>query len=54
MGKGKGAVSYWVTRLKAGKILFEWGRMPLIKAKTIFYAVAKKLPSPSVLIIKKF
>lgn len=54
MGKGKGPVDYWVTRLKAGKILFEWGRMPLIKAKMIFYSVAKKLPTPSVLIIKNY
>ena len=33
MGKGKGAVEYWVAVVKPGRILFEVGGVPLVIAK---------------------
>ena len=33
MGKGKGAVEYWVATVKPGRILFEIGGVPLDVAK---------------------
>jgi large subunit ribosomal protein L16 len=48
MGKGKGAVSYWVTRIKAGQILFELSRMSVQKAILILKSASKKLPIPTI------
>jgi large subunit ribosomal protein L16 len=48
MGKGKGAVSYWVTRIKAGQIIFELSRMNLQKAILILKSASKKLPIPTI------
>ncbi len=33
MGKGKGAVEYWVAVVKPGRIMFEVGGVPLISSK---------------------
>ena len=46
MGKGKGAVAYWVIKVKAGQILFELSAMNSKKAKLILRAAAKKLSVP--------
>lgn len=46
MGKGKGAVAYWVVKLKAGQTLFELSFMGYKKAKMILLSAAKKLAVP--------
>lgn len=46
MGKGKGAVDYWVIKVKAGQILFELSAMGYKKAKLILLSAAKKLAVP--------
>jgi large subunit ribosomal protein L16 len=50
MGKGKGAVNFWASRVKAGQTFVEFSFIPLKKAKKIFLAVAKKLPVPCILL----
>ena len=44
MGKGKGAVEYWVAVVKPGRILFEVGGVPLEVAKEDLRLAAQKLP----------
>ncbi|HEX9824983.1 MAG TPA: 50S ribosomal protein L16 [Flavobacteriaceae bacterium] len=44
MGKGKGAVEYWVAVVKPGRILFEVGGVPLDVAKEALRLAAQKLP----------
>ena len=44
MGKGKGAVEYWVAVVKPGRILFEIGGVPLDVAKEALRLAAQKLP----------
>jgi len=44
MGKGKGAVEYWVAVVKPGRILFEVGGVPLHVAKEALPLAAQKLP----------
>jgi large subunit ribosomal protein L16 len=44
MGKGKGAVEYWVAVVKPGRILFEVGGVPLVIAKEALRLAAQKLP----------
>ncbi|NCO63116.1 MAG: 50S ribosomal protein L16 [Flavobacteriales bacterium] len=44
MGKGKGAVEYWVAIVKPGRILFEVGGVPLDIAKEALRLAAQKLP----------
>ena len=44
MGKGKGAVEYWVAVVKPGRILFEVGGVPLEIAKEALRLAAQKLP----------
>lgn len=46
MGKGKGAVAYWVIKVKAGQTLFELSSMGYQKAKIILLSAAKKLAVP--------
>ena len=46
MGKGKGAVEYWIIKVKAGQTLFELSSMGYKKAKTILLSAAKKLAVP--------
>ncbi len=45
MGKGKGAVEYWVAIVKPGRILFEVGGVPLDVAKEALRLAAQKLPT---------
>ncbi len=56
MGKGKGAVDYWVIKVKAGQTLFELSSMGYKKAKLILLTAAKKLAVPCAFIsqVKKF
>ena len=44
MGKGKGAVEYWVAVVKPGKIMFEVGGVPYDVAKEALRLAAQKLP----------
>ncbi len=44
MGKGKGAFSYWIAKIKAGQILFEMDGVSLQLAKQAFKLADYKLP----------
>jgi large subunit ribosomal protein L16 len=44
MGKGKGAVEYWVAQIKPGKVLFEMSGVPEQLASEAFTLAAAKLP----------
>ncbi len=44
MGKGKGNVSSWICRIKAGQILFELDGMSLDMAKQASFLAAQKIP----------
>ena len=44
MGKGKGAVEYWVAVVKPGKVMFEIGGVPFEVAKEALRLAAQKLP----------
>ena len=44
MGKGKGAVEYWVAVVKPGRLLFEVGGVSLDIAKEALRLAAQKLP----------
>ncbi len=44
MGKGKGAVEYWVAPVKPGRILFELAEVPEEIAREAFRLAAHKLP----------
>jgi len=44
MGKGKGAVEYWVAIVKPGRMLFEIAGVPLETAKEALRLAAQKLP----------
>ena len=44
MGKGKGAVEYYVAVVKPGRVLFEIGGVPLDVAKEALRLAAQKLP----------
>jgi len=53
MGKGKGAVEYWVAVVKPGRILFEIGGVPLDVAKEALRLAAQKLPVKTKFIIAR-
>jgi large subunit ribosomal protein L16 len=44
MGKGKGAVEFWVARVKPGRIMFELGDVDEELARRAFALGAAKLP----------
>lgn len=44
MGKGKGAVEYWVAIVKPGRMLFEIAGVPMETAKEALRLAAQKLP----------
>ncbi|MDY0089816.1 MAG: 50S ribosomal protein L16 [Flavobacteriaceae bacterium] len=53
MGKGKGAVEYWVAVVKPGRILFEAGGVPLSVAKEALRLAAQKLPVKTKFVIAR-
>jgi len=53
MGKGKGAVEYWVAVVKPGRILFEIGGVPIDVAKEALRLAAQKLPVKTKFIIAR-
>lgn len=52
MGKGKGAVSFWVARVKKGQVLYEISGISLENAKKILKAGSNKLPVKTKFIYK--
>jgi|TARA_B110000483_G_scaffold65680_2_gene82186 large subunit ribosomal protein L16 len=44
MGKGKGAVEYWVCQVRPGKVLYEMEGVPEDIAREAFELAARKLP----------
>lgn len=52
MGKGKGAISYWVYNLRAGSVLFELGRIDPTKVYRIFHAVMNRIGAPTTLVVR--
>ena len=52
MGKGKGAVSVWVAKVKKGQILYEISGISLENAKKVFKAGSNKLPVKTKFIYK--
>ena len=44
MGKGKGAVEYWVAQVQPGKVLYEMEGVPESVAREAFALAAAKLP----------
>lgn len=44
MGKGKGAVEYWVCQVRPGKVLYEMEGVPEETAREAFELAARKLP----------
>ncbi len=53
MGKGKGAVEYWVAVVKPGRIMFEVGGVPLSVAKEALRLAAQKLPVKTKFIVAR-
>ena len=53
MGKGKGAVEYWVAFVKPGRILFEIGGVPFEVAKEALRLAAQKLPVKTKFIVAR-
>jgi len=50
MGKGKGQISYWISRLTAGKIIFHVNWMSKNRANTALKSALKLLPVPTQII----
>ena len=53
MGKGKGKIFIWVSRIYKGNILIELDNMPFIFAKALLYSTSYKLPSACKITKKK-
>ena len=53
MGKGKGAVEYWVAVVKPGRVLFEVGGVPFDVAKEALRLAAQKLPVKTKFIVAR-
>lgn len=52
MGKGKGAVSFWVAKVQKGQILFEISGISLKTAQNVLKAGANKIPVKTKFIYK--
>nr|YP_010394568.1 ribosomal protein L16 [Phytophthora podocarpi]DAZ88615.1 TPA_asm: ribosomal protein L16 [Phytophthora podocarpi]DAZ89044.1 TPA_asm: ribosomal protein L16 [Phytophthora podocarpi] len=52
MGKGKGAVSFWVAKVKKGQILYEISGISFENAKKVLKAGSNKLPVKTKFIYK--
>ncbi len=53
MGKGKGAVEYWVAVVKPGRMIMEVGGVPLSVAKEALRLAAQKLPVKTKFIVAR-
>lgn len=52
MGKGKGAIDYWMCRVKKGKVMFEIDGVSIELAKKALTLGASKLPIPTAFVTK--
>ena len=52
MGKGKGSVSFWISKIKKGQILYEISGISLENAKKVLKACSNKLPVQTKFICK--
>jgi large subunit ribosomal protein L16 len=52
MGKGKGSVSFWVSKIKKGQILYEISGVSFENAKKILQSGSNKLPIHTKIIYK--
>nr|YP_009164903.1 ribosomal protein L16 [Pseudoperonospora cubensis]YP_009645890.1 ribosomal protein L16 [Pseudoperonospora humuli]AKZ29841.1 ribosomal protein L16 [Pseudoperonospora cubensis]QBX98960.1 ribosomal protein L16 [Pseudoperonospora humuli] len=52
MGKGKGSVAFWVSKVKKGQILYEISGISLENAKKVLKAGSNKLPIKTKFIYK--
>jgi len=53
MGKGKGAVEYWVAIVKPGRIMFELDGVPADVAKEALRLAAQKLPVRTKMVVRR-
>ena len=53
MGKGKGAVEYWICRVKPGRIIFELDGVKPDVAQEAFALAAAKLPIKTKIVERK-
>lgn len=53
MGKGKGAIEYWVVRVKPGRIMFELDGIPEDLAREALSLAAFKLPVKTKFVTRK-
>jgi large subunit ribosomal protein L16 len=53
MGKGKGAVEYWVAVVKPGRIMFEFDGVPGDIAKEALRLAAQKLPVRTKMVVRR-
>jgi large subunit ribosomal protein L16 len=53
MGKGKGALDYWVACVKPGRIMFEMDGVPFETAKEALRLAAQKLPVMTKTVVRK-
>ena len=53
MGKGKGAVEYYVARVSPGRILFEAEGVPMEVAKEALRLAAQKLPVTTKFVVRR-
>ena len=53
MGKGKGAVEYWVAKVKPGRVMFEIAGVPEEIAKEALRLAANKLPVSTKFVAKE-
>jgi large subunit ribosomal protein L16 len=53
MGKGKGAVEYWVAVVKPGRIMFELDGVPGDIAKEALRLAAQKLPVRTKMVVRR-
>ena len=53
MGKGKGAVEYWIARVKPGRIMFELDGVKAEIAHEAFALAAAKLPVKTKIVERK-
>jgi large subunit ribosomal protein L16 len=53
MGKGKGAVEYWMAPVKPGRIIFEAEGVPMEVAKEALRLAAQKLPVVTKFIVRR-
>lgn len=53
MGKGKGNVEYWISKIQPGRVLYEMGGVPEELAREAFALAAAKLPFKTVFVTKQ-